>query len=173
MEALEKVDLVLNHIQNVQRYTQRLGMKLIRRGDVEFGRNLIANGLQHDRSKFTGIEFEHLFYGDPLLEDVVRHHSSTNTHHPEHWGSIHDMPRLYVAEMVCDWFSRSTEFGGDIREWINTKATAKFNFSKEDKVYQTIFEFLNLLLDPSFDSVKKVEQIQSPPPKAQQAANHA
>jgi hypothetical protein len=150
MEALDKVNLVLEHIQNVQRFTQRLGLRLIRNGEVELGRNLIANGLQHDRSKFTGIEFEHLFYGDPLLEDVVRHHASTNTHHPEHWGSIHDMPRLYVAEMVCDWLSRSTEFSGDIKQWIEQTATKKFAFSSTDKVYVMIYEFLELLLSPPF-----------------------
>jgi Family of unknown function (DUF5662) len=154
MEALEKVELVLAHIQNVQRYTQKLGLKLIKRGDVELGRNLIANGLQHDRSKFTGIEFDHLFYGDPLLQDVVKHHSATNTHHPEHWGGIKLMPRLFIAEMVCDWHSRSTEFGGSTHDWIVQTATKKYDFALEDEVYKTIMEFLELLLERSFTTEK-------------------
>lgn len=149
-EAIEKIELVFNHIQNVQRSCYKLGLKLMRRGDIELGRNLIANGQIHDNSKFKGIEFEHLFYGDPLLSEVVKHHQSVNPHHPEYWGSIHDMPKVYVAEMVCDWYSRSIEFGTGVREWIDNKALGKYAFTKEDEVYAVIQEMLSLLLDQSF-----------------------
>lgn len=149
-DAIEKIELVVNHIRNVQKFTYRLGIKLMKRGEIELGRNLIANGQIHDNSKFKGIEFAHLFYGDPLLPEVVKHHQAINPHHPEHWGSIHDMPRVYVAEMVCDWYARSTEFGTGIRDWIDSKATQKFSFSKDDPVYGVIQEMLNLLLDPAF-----------------------
>lgn len=83
--AQDRIEAVLEHIQNVQRNCYKLGLKLIKSGDVEFGRILIANGQIHDNSKLTGIEFEHLFGGDPLLMTVVKHHSSTNPHHPEYW----------------------------------------------------------------------------------------
>ncbi len=122
----------------------------MKQGDIELGRNLIANGQIHDNSKFKGIEFDHLFYSDPLLPEVVKHHQSVNPHHPEYWGSIHNMPKVYVAEMVCDWYARSTEFGTGIREWIDTKGLEKFSFSKEDVVYTIIQEMLSLLLDTSF-----------------------
>jgi hypothetical protein len=149
-DAISKIELVFNHIQNVQRNCYKLGLKLMKRGEIELGRNLIANGQIHDNSKFKGIEFEHLFYSDPLLSEVVKHHQSVNPHHPEYWGSIHQMPRVYVAEMVCDWFARSNEFGTGIREWIDGKAMEKFAYTKEDPVYTEIQEMLSLLLDQSF-----------------------
>ena len=43
-EAIDKIELVFNHIQNVQRSCYRLGIKLIKNGETELGRNLIANG---------------------------------------------------------------------------------------------------------------------------------
>ena len=149
-DSVAKIELVFNHIQNVQRSCYKLGLKLMKQGDIELGRNLIANGQIHDNSKFKGIEFDHLFYSDPLLPEVVKHHQSINPHHPEYWGSIHNMPKVYVAEMVCDWYARSTEFGTGIREWTDSKAMEKFSFTREDAIYDTIQEMLSLLLDPSF-----------------------
>lgn len=146
----ERVELVFNHIRNVQRSSYKLGLRLIKNGELELGRNLIANGQIHDNSKFKGIEFDHLFYGDPLLPEVVKHHQSINPHHPEYWGSIHSMPRVYVAEMVCDWYARSCEFGTGVRDWVENPAMEKFEFSKSDPVYETIQEMLSLLLDPKF-----------------------
>jgi hypothetical protein len=148
--SIEKIEIVFSHICNVQQNCYKLGLKLMKRGDLELGRNLIANGQIHDNSKFKGIEFEHLFYSDPLLPEVVKHHQSVNPHHPEYWGSIHDMPKVYVAEMVCDWYARSTEFGTGLREWIENTAMSKFSFTHEDKVYGIIQEMLDLLLKPSF-----------------------
>lgn len=150
LSSISKIELVFNHIQNVQKNCYRLGIKLMKKGDIELGRNLIANGQIHDNSKFKGIEFEHLFYSDPLLPEVVKHHQSVNPHHPEYWGSIKDMPRVYVAEMVCDWFARSNEFGTGIREWVDLVALKKFSFSPEDPVYGEIQEMLDLLLEQSF-----------------------
>lgn len=150
LEAIEKIEMVFNHIQNVQRNCYRLGLRLIKAGEIELGRNLISNGQVHDNSKFKGIEFDHLFYGDPLLPEVVKHHQSVNPHHPEYWGGIHNMPRVYVAEMVCDWFARSNEFGSGIKEWIDSAALDKFSFTKGDPVYKDIQEMLGLLLDRSF-----------------------
>jgi hypothetical protein len=150
LNAIDKINQVFSHIKNVQRNCYKLGIRLINRGEVELGRNLISNGQIHDNSKFKGIEFSHLFHGDPMLPEVVKHHQSINPHHPEHWGSIHSMPRVYVAEMVCDWYARSSEFGTGLKEWVNNHAMEKFGFTKDSPVYAEIFEFMNLLLSPSF-----------------------
>lgn len=154
-EVEEKIELVFNHIQNVQRSTYKLGLRLIKKGEIELGRNLISNGQIHDNSKFKGIEFDHLFYGDPLLPEVVKHHQSVNPHHPEYWGSIHDMPRVYVAEMVCDWYARSCEFGTGLRDWILNTAMEKYGFNDTSPVYDTIQEMLSLLLDAQFKPLEK------------------
>lgn len=146
----ERIEAVLEHIQNVQRNCYKLGLKLIKSGEVELGRNLIANGQIHDNSKFKGIEFDHLFYGDPILFDVIKHHSSTNPHHPEYWGSIQQMPDVYIAEMVCDCAARSSEFGSDLRKWFFEEATKKYKFEVNDVDGIRITRFLNLLLAPAF-----------------------
>ncbi len=150
MEKYEKIEAVLNHIQNVQRNCYKLGLKLIKDGRFELGRLLIANGQIHDNSKFKGIEFDELFYGSPILMDVVKHHSSTNPHHAEFWGRIQDMPEVYIAEMVCDCTARSGEFGSDVRHWFINEATTKYKFTMEDEVGKKITYFLDMLLEKPF-----------------------
>lgn len=150
MESLDKIEQVLEHIKHVQENCYALGKKLIKGGQVELGRMLIANGQIHDNSKFGGIEFDHLFTGDPLLRDVVKHHNTTNMHHPEHWGSIHDMAPVYIAEMVCDCAARSAEMGTDIRDWFMEEATKKYGFEMSDRVGTMITKFLDILLLQQF-----------------------
>lgn len=150
MDHYQKIQNVLEHIQNVQRNCYKLGLILIKNGQFELGRNLIANGQIHDNSKFKGIEFDHLVYGDSILFEVVKHHSSTNPHHPEYWGKIQAMPDVYIAEMVCDCMARSAEIGTNVRTWFKEEATNKYGFTMEDEVGQKIETYLNLLLAPPF-----------------------
>jgi len=150
MDNFEKIEAVLNHIINVQKNCYKLGIRLMKAGQIDSGRILIANGLVHDNSKFKGIEFDELFMGSAILNDVIKHHNTTNLHHPECWGSIQEMPNIYLAEMVCDCYSRSTEFGQDIRVWFAEKATAKYNFNMDDKVGKKIIYYLDMLLEKPF-----------------------
>lgn len=150
MQPLEKIEKVLDHIQNVQRNCYKLGLKLIKMGELETGRILIANGQIHDNSKFKGIEFEELFDGSSILRDVVKHHATTNPHHPEYWGGIANMPPVYIAEMVCDCTARSSEFGTDVREWFKDFATKKYGFEMDDEVGKRISYFLDILLEKPF-----------------------
>jgi len=151
METTEKIEMVLNHIQNVQRNCYKLGLKLLRDGKVELGRQLIANGQIHDNSKFKGVEFDHLFYGDPILKDAIKHHRAINPHHPEYWhNGIQGMPEIYLIEMVCDCTSRSQEFGTDIRIWIKEEATKRYKFEIDDEVGKKIIYYLDMLLDKTF-----------------------
>lgn len=145
-----KIEAVLEHIQNVQRNCYKLGLRMIKNNQVELGRILIANGQIHDNSKFKGIEFRDLFPGSPILGNVVQHHAETNPHHPEYWGGIHNMPDVYLAEMVCDCAARSAEFGTDLRKWMEEVATKKYGFEMHDRVGTTITVFINNLLTPSF-----------------------
>ena len=149
-DSIAKVKAVLEHISNVQRYGYKLGFKLMEMGMVDEGRILISNIQKHDNSKFSGIEFKHLFYGDLLLKETVMHHQSVNPHHPEYWGNIHNMPDIYVAEMVCDCAARSSEFGTDVRKWFNEEATKKYGFDMMDPVGIKVNKYLNLLLSPAF-----------------------
>lgn len=151
----KRLQCLLRHIEDVRENCELVGTRLIDRGEFEFGKTLIQHGLIHDNSKFTGIEWEQLNgHHDHLLEAAIREHAKRNPHHPEYWGDvdgIHAMPRIYVAEAVCDWHARSAEFGTALRPWIEQEAAQRYHFSKTDKVYAQIEEFLNLLLEPSFD----------------------
>jgi len=151
----ERLRLLRKHIENVRENCDILGDKLIDRGEVSFGINLIANGHIHDNSKFKGIEWEYM-HSDikeshpELFLAAVKHHSYNNFHHPEAWSHISNMPRIYVAEMACDLTARSQEFGNDIREWIKSAATKKFDISVNSKKYKELRQFVDLLLEPAF-----------------------
>lgn len=159
--VLAKIEFVARHIRNVEDNCLFLGKKLIERGQIDLGHKLIANGTVHDASKFHGIEFEYLSLNNPSEDDkklklklAVHHHNTTNPHHPEYWaGGIKEMPDVYVAEMVADWKARSEEFGTSLRDWIDEQATKRFTFTKEDKVYKQIMEYVNLLCQTPFTNV--------------------
>lgn len=155
-----RLTTLLLHVNAVQENCLLLGNKLIDAGEVDFGIKLIANGRIHDYSKFFGIEFEYLNdnawpYPDndprkPLFLEALHHHTKTNPHHPEYWGNIQEMSRLYLAEFCCDIKARSNEQGTDLREWIRDKATDKFHFKVNSKTYKQIKYFIDLLLQKKF-----------------------
>ena len=158
---MEKIRALARHIRNVEDNCLLLGEKLILRGEIDLGRKLISNGYVHDASKFSGIEFEYLSVNNPSEENnklklklAIQQHNSTNSHHPEFWENIHNMPRVAVGEMVADWKSRSEEFGTSLRDWIDEHATKKFGFTKEDVIYKEIMEFVELLCISPFEQIK-------------------
>lgn len=161
--TMSKIRSITRHIRNVEDNCLLLGEKLIERGDIELGKQLIANGFVHDISKFYGIEFEFLAVGNPdkdnaklKLKLAIQQHNTTNKHHPESWsGGIKDMPDVYLAEFCCDVKSRSEEFGTDLRQWINEVATKKYKFSKDDAVYKKIMEYVDILCPKPFESISK------------------
>jgi len=159
--TMEKIRGIARHIRNVEDNCLLLGEKLIERGEIDLGHRLIANGYIHDSSKFSGIEFEYLSLNNPIEENLklktrlaIEHHQKTNSHHPEHWaGGIKDMPDVYICEMVCDWKSRSEEFGTSLRDWINNQATIKWGFHAHDEVCIKIMQYVDLLCDKPFQGI--------------------
>lgn len=156
-----KIHAITRHMRNVEDNCLILGEKLIDKGEVELGLGLIANGFIHDASKFHGIEWENMAPGAVTNEEsaklklkmAVNHHRKTNPHHPEYWGEIQKMPRVYVAEMVCDWKSRSEEFGASLKDYIDERATKNWNFAKDDKTYKEIMYFVDLLCEKPFEQI--------------------
>ena len=146
---------LVRHIKIVQDAGQILGERLVDGGETEFGKILIANTLSHDQSKFFGVEWDYLRRGEDAdsLSKAMNQHLSTNRHHPEYWGGINEMPRIYIAEMCCDIYSRSTEMGTDLRQWIKGDAVQKYDMSLQGKAYKTIKFFIDLLLDDTFGKV--------------------
>ena len=162
--TMEKIRGITRHIRNVEDNCLLLGEKLIMLGEIELGKQLIANGFVHDASKFHGIEFEFMAPGTPTVEEgaklklklAIQQHNTTNLHHPESWsGGIKNMPDVYLAEFCCDIKARSEEFGTDLREWIDNLATKKWNFTTNDEVYGRIMKFVDLLCLKPFEDLSK------------------
>jgi len=158
-DTLKKVDALYRHIEEVQRNCRLLGERLIEQGHEELGVQLIRNALIHDQSKFSGIEWDYLMVDAETAEDkqnlalAVKHHNRTNFHHPEAWLGIHNMPSVYIAEMVCDWKARSSEFGSSLKDWIDNGAAERFQYTKREKVYKEIMTYTKLLLDEPFKKI--------------------
>lgn len=145
---------VLRHIENVRDDCLLLGERLIAKGEKELGIELIGLGNIHDYNKIKDqLQFKYLrsdLHGTPEFKMAAQAHITSNPHHPEYWHGIEEMPRMYIAEMVCDWKSRSSEFGNDLRWWIKEKATEKYEFATAGRVYKEIKYFVDILLDPAF-----------------------
>lgn len=147
------------HISLVRDACTLLGTRMIAQGRRDFGRVIIARGFVHDASKFHGIEFEYLHVGDVAPEDLERaiyQHVRTNSHHPEFHGGVENMGEADVAEMVCDWFARSQEFGTSLRDWITDKAVERYKIDLNGIQYKWINTFVDLLLLNSFTKRKAV-----------------
>lgn len=146
---------IVRHITHVQQSCTLLGERLISSGEEQIGHKLIAHGFIHDNSKFYGIEWTFLHedvkaYAPEMFQMALTQHVTRNMHHPEYWDGIENMPRVYLAEMVCDWHARGSEFGTDLRSFIKNHATKKFDFKLQGRVYKEIKALVDLLLDPSF-----------------------
>jgi hypothetical protein len=159
--TMEKIRGITRHMRNVENNCLILGEKLIMRGEIELGHDLIANGFVHDASKFHGIEWDNMAPGTTTGEEsaklkmkmAVNHHRKINPHHPEYWGEIQKMPRVYIAEMVCDWKARSEEFGSSLKDYIDELATKRWGFVKDDKTYKEIISFVDLLCEKPFEQI--------------------
>lgn len=155
LNELEKMDALIRHIRHVQDAAIIIGKKLIKSGEAEFGRCLIANAFVHDQSKFRGIEWDNIaargcIEGDEQLKLAIANHNRSNPHHPEYWGGISLMPEIYLAEMVCDCYARSVEFGSDIRVWFKEDAIKRYDIPKSGKVWKSLKRYLDMLLDEPF-----------------------
>ena len=156
--AKEKVDKLLRHISNVQEACLLLAKRLIEKGEINLGIRLVAVGQLHDHSKWFGIEWDYLVEGDWNGEAKLAaiHHARSNMHHPEYWkqddneSGADNMPRIAIAEMVCDFYARSTEFGTSVWEYVKKQAMPRYEISPQGKVYKQIKEFLDLLLEKPF-----------------------
>ena len=151
----EHLENLIRHIELVREACTLLGKRLIKQGRAEFGRLLIAAGHVHDASKFYGIEWDFLHTGPDTpkddLELAISQHVRTNSHHPEYHGGVENMPELAIAEMVCDWYARSTEFGTGLREWITSQAVDRYKIDVDGKPYERINKFVDLLLQDPFN----------------------
>jgi hypothetical protein len=155
MNIEKHLDNLIRHIELVRDGCILIGKRLIAQGRIDFGRLLIARGHVHDASKFCGIEWRYLHQGNKITKNVaqaIQQHVETNSHHPEFRGGLENMEEIDVAEMVCDWYARSQEFGTGLRDWIKTNAVPKYKIDLEGDHYRWIVKFIDLLLEPAFEA---------------------
>lgn len=155
LDDLKRIRELLRHVKLVQEAAQRIGEALIEQGEARFGRELIANAMSHDQTKFRGIEWDCIGNRNSACTEeekqlAIVQHIKTNPHHPEYWDGIENMPKIYLHEMVCDWFARSVEFGTDLREWVKGNAVPKYNIRINSKPWKEIKKALDILLDQPF-----------------------
>ena len=160
--VLKRLESVLDHIERVRRNALSLAESLIDQGEESLAVALMRNALAHDQSKLGGLERDHLAVnadgGDrTMLEQAVAHHNRTNPHHPEYWGGIQHMPQVYLAEAVCDWKARSSEFGTSLHEWIEREAGKRYGFTSKDRVYRDIRRYVKMLVGPGFRPLRQGE----------------
>lgn len=97
----------------------------------------------HDFSKNSEEEYDAYdayFYGENKSAEVMKnfhrawlHHIQNNPHHWQHWVLINDeptegfvpleMPKVYIVEMICDWWSFSWKAGNlyEIFDWYKQR----------------------------------------------------
>jgi hypothetical protein len=157
--TMEKIRALTRHIRNVEDNCLILGEKLILSGEIELGKQLIANGFVHDASKFRGIEFDQLIVGTPTKEEesklklkmAIYQHQKTNAHHVEYWdGGIEEMPDVYLGELVCDLKARSEEFGTALMDYIDNVGLKRWGITKDDISYKKIVNFVEMLCQTPF-----------------------
>lgn len=153
---LKRLDIVQRHIGHVMEACDLLGRRLIEIGQCNLGLQLIANSYIHDNSKFRGIEFSGMTLPESkeLLKISIQNHQLTNPHHVQYWGSVHLMPDVYIAELVCDLYARSHEFGTNLQDYIDTDFKKKNKLTVRSNIYKKIRYFVELLLDKPFEPIK-------------------
>jgi hypothetical protein len=129
---------------------------------TDHGEALLERAKVHDASKFGAEERipyvwltechrcqrhgEPFKYPEGIAEAVklaIRHHVTTNRHHPQFHADPNDMSDVDVIEMVCDWTAMAQEFGehgGSARGWADKRVGKRvpFNAEKQRLIYHTI-----------------------------------
>lgn len=125
----------MEHIKNVNKAFRLLKPYLTEFFSEEGLFELEKQIKKHDASKFSDEEFYaycEYFFGDKekakdSFDYAWLHHQHHNPHHHQYWvlrkGSgktkVLDMPKKYIVEMVCDWWSFSIKSNSyaDIIDW--------------------------------------------------------
>lgn len=122
---------------------------------------LFTRAVEHDASKFSSAEFPHYATALPRFERVeygseeyiaicrsikpaLRHHVTTNRHHPEYFpNGVNDMTLIDVVEMVCDWIAASQRGGGGPLRLDLQRA----RFGIDDQLFDIICRTVEALTD--------------------------
>ena len=100
---------------------------------------------EYHRCRRSGEPFE---YPEGMAERVklaIKHHVTSNRHHPEFHADANEMSEVDLIEMVCDWTAMAQEFGeagGSARGWADRTIGKRVAFHEEKRrfIYQVIEE---------------------------------
>lgn len=158
-------DMIAFYERRTREHIERVARCLALLAKVtDHGAELLERARVHDASKFgpeertpyvwlteyhrrrrNGEPFEYPRGVTERVKLAVRHHVTTNRHHPEFHADPNDMSEVDLIEMVCDWTAMAQEFGqdgGSARGWAD-KVIGKrvpFNTDKRRFVYRMIEE---------------------------------
>lgn len=144
LKEKEYLDYINEHISNVKmvyiNYGEEL-CKLLNVSKFSLGENID----RHDASKFSDEEFDayrNWFHtcsdeekDKEAFDKAWHHHYTNNPHHPQYWDRgdyIEDMPRIFIAEMLCDWHAMSIKFNDNTYKYY-LKERDKKPFSENTK----------------------------------------
>lgn len=102
---------------------------IVQRQVLNFCHKIMTSAIEHDRSKFSSLEYEAFVasreslnqsktgndedYQKHLKGEAIQHHIHNNPHHAEYWDKRGEkMPVHEVISMFFDWRSRSIAKGG-------------------------------------------------------------
>lgn len=148
LSVIGRLQSLQRHIHLVQEAGVIVSLKIAHE-DKELGIEIMRLVQIHDNSKFYPFEFNNLWETGPKLIDGIRLHREGNPHHPEyHKKGVAGMSDAQIAEMVCDWYARSCEFGTSFRFFISNEAPKRWKIDKDkmDKIHR----FANILIDKPF-----------------------
>ena len=151
MDTMLHKDLVLASCWKMANY-------YIKAKEIDKAIEILKRGWLHDNSKFGEDELTALAEIDddrmsmrdackslpPEKKAFLKLHYEHNTHHPEHWEDVSQMPEMDVVEMCCDWHARSLQYGTDLIEFVKTRQENRFHFP--EPMFKRIQEYCQILV---------------------------
>lgn len=156
--VIMQLDDTLKHKQYVLETCNKMAKYLFEQDRDDLAFELLRRAIVHDNSKLRSDELnsltkikktnEALTNANYILDDsdkrCIELHWKHNRHHPEYFSSPEEMTEADIIEMVCDWYSRSLQFGTDFLDFVYTRQNNRFHFPEE--MFNKIINYCNIVM---------------------------
>ena len=158
-------EYISNHIANVKKaylWLKDHAIINLKEAEADFLNQLNI----HDLSKYSEEEYKayDLYFYGTKTEKVKKdfdyawlHHIHENPHHWQHWALVNDdegtyaleMPKEFVYEMICDWWSFSYKTGNlyEIFDWYKAHSKKMILHENTRKLVEEILDKIKTELD--------------------------